>query len=190
MRHGRALLPMIESALAEAGVDKRALDVIAAGVGPGSYTGLRVGLAAARTLSFALDVPIFGVPSFDAMADALSTEAQSVVVAVDAYQLRIYRGVYRRDGARLVRQAAIDVVESTRVLDEVGRPAAVCGGAVTRYPEVFAVEGVSILSLPAVEDTAAAVATRGLDARLRGESPSPETVLPLYLRPSLPAPSG
>src|SRR6266404_2143129 len=67
---GRAerLMPMIESALAEAGADFADLDRVAVTTGPGSFTGVRVGIAAARGLALALDIPAVGVRSLDALA--------------------------------------------------------------------------------------------------------------------------
>ncbi|MGQ0676762.1 MAG: tRNA (adenosine(37)-N6)-threonylcarbamoyltransferase complex dimerization subunit type 1 TsaB, partial [Rhodospirillales bacterium] len=71
-RHGQAeiLLPMIEAALAEAGLSYGALAAIATTQGPGSFTGLRAGLAAARGLKLATGLPAIGVSTFDAAAHA------------------------------------------------------------------------------------------------------------------------
>lgn len=63
-RHGELLLPAIGRVLAEAGVDKRELTAIAVGVGPGPYTGLRVGLVTAAALGHALELPVHGVCSW------------------------------------------------------------------------------------------------------------------------------
>ncbi|HVY60044.1 MAG TPA: tRNA (adenosine(37)-N6)-threonylcarbamoyltransferase complex dimerization subunit type 1 TsaB, partial [Planctomycetota bacterium] len=68
LRHGAALLPAIEAALARAGVEKAGIDLFVAGTGPGSYTGLRVGIATAKALAFALRRPAVGAASFDALA--------------------------------------------------------------------------------------------------------------------------
>ncbi len=68
MRHGEQLAPLIEQALAEAGATRLDLTAIGVGVGPGPFTGLRVGLVTARTLGFVLDVPVYGVCSLDALA--------------------------------------------------------------------------------------------------------------------------
>src|SRR5437016_2738225 len=85
LRHGQALVPAIGRALAAAGVGKRDVDLFAVGTGPGSYTGLRVGIATAKTLAFALGKPLFGVPSFDAIARAIppALRRASIVVAIE-----------------------------------------------------------------------------------------------------------
>lgn len=71
-RHGELLAPAIERVLVESGVDRRALTRIAVGVGPGPFTGLRVGLVTARSLGFVLGVPVVGVCTLDVLALAAS----------------------------------------------------------------------------------------------------------------------
>ena len=68
MKHGEQLAPLIEAVLADAGVVRQDLTAIAVGVGPGPFTGLRVGLVTARTLAFVLEIPVYGVCSLDVLA--------------------------------------------------------------------------------------------------------------------------
>ena len=87
MKHAEQLAPLIDRALTDAGIVRQDLTAIAAGVGPGPFTGLRVGLVTARTLSFVLEVPVYGVCSLDVLAiEAVATGAVSgdFVVATDA----------------------------------------------------------------------------------------------------------
>ena len=65
MKHGEQLAPMIEQALRQAGASPTDLTGIAVGVGPGPFTGLRVGMVTARTLGYVLDIPVTGVCSLD-----------------------------------------------------------------------------------------------------------------------------
>ena len=76
-RHGELLAPAIVAVLAEAGVDRRELTAIAVGVGPGPFTGLRVGLVTARTLGAVLAVPVLGVCTHDHLALASGCPARS-----------------------------------------------------------------------------------------------------------------
>jgi tRNA threonylcarbamoyl adenosine modification protein YeaZ len=82
-RHGETLLPRIEDALREAGATVRDVGGVIVGVGPGSFTGLRVGMTVAKTLAYGLSVPIVGVGTLDALA-AASGEAGAVVVSLPA----------------------------------------------------------------------------------------------------------
>lgn len=103
MRHGEQLAPLMEQALADAGATRRDVTAVAVGVGPGPYTGLRVGLVTARTLGFVLDVPVYGVCSLDALAiEAIDTGAvtEPFLVATDARRKEVYVAAYDADGAR------------------------------------------------------------------------------------------
>lgn len=104
MKHAEQLAPLIDRALTDAGIVRQDLTAIAAGVGPGPFTGLRVGLVTARTLSFVLEVPVYGVCSLDVLAiEAVATGAVSgdFVVATDARRKEVYLARYDADGMRL-----------------------------------------------------------------------------------------
>jgi tRNA threonylcarbamoyladenosine biosynthesis protein TsaB len=133
MRHGEQLAPLLERALGESGITRLDVTALAVGVGPGPFTGLRVGLVTARTLGFVLDVPVYGVCSLDALAvEAVATGAVTTpfVVATDARRKEVYLATYDEDGAR-TNGPAVD------------RPAAVATGApvvgegAVLYPEAF-----------------------------------------------------
>src|SRR5215469_16402018 len=89
-RHGQAevLLPIVDSAMRKAGLTPAALDLVAVSVGPGSFTGIRVGLAAARGIALATGARIVGVSNFEAVAATISASrrhaAQSLLVALES----------------------------------------------------------------------------------------------------------
>lgn len=104
MKHGEQLAPQIEQAMREAGVVRQDLTAIAVGVGPGPFTGLRVGLVTARTLAFVLEIPVYGVCSLDVLAfEAVQTGQvdRDFVVATDARRKEVYLASYDEDGVRL-----------------------------------------------------------------------------------------
>ena len=86
-RHGELLAPAIDAVLAEAGVDRTALTAIAVGVGPGPFTGLRVGLVTARTLGAVLGIPVLGVCTLDVLALGSGLDGEFRVVT-DARRTR------------------------------------------------------------------------------------------------------
>lgn len=101
MRHGESLAPGIAAVLAEVGAINTDLTAVAVGVGPGPFTGLRVGLVTARTLALALDIPVYGVCSLDIIAaQAIDGGLDDFTVATDARRKEVYVADYR-DGRRL-----------------------------------------------------------------------------------------
>jgi tRNA threonylcarbamoyl adenosine modification protein YeaZ len=103
MKHGEHLAPLIARAMEDAGIVRQDLTAIAVGVGPGPFTGLRVGVVTARTLGFVLDIPVYGVCSLDAIAlEVVGHGAPgSFLVATDARRKEVYLASYDEGGRRL-----------------------------------------------------------------------------------------
>jgi tRNA threonylcarbamoyladenosine biosynthesis protein TsaB len=128
-RHGELLAPQITRVLADATVDRRQLTEIVVGVGPGPYTGLRVGLVTARTLGAALSIPVRGVCSLDIMACETAVTEPFIVVS-DARRKEVYWAAYDEKRQRL------DGPQVARPSDfATDQPAA--GEGAVRYPEWF-----------------------------------------------------
>jgi tRNA threonylcarbamoyl adenosine modification protein YeaZ len=102
-RHGELLMPSITGVLDEAGASKDDVTAIAVGIGPGPYTGLRVGLVTARVLGAALGVPVYGVCTLDAIARQASGAAagREYLAASDARRKEVYWARYSPSGERL-----------------------------------------------------------------------------------------
>ncbi|HJW06875.1 MAG TPA: tRNA (adenosine(37)-N6)-threonylcarbamoyltransferase complex dimerization subunit type 1 TsaB [Rhodanobacter sp.] len=101
-RHTELVLPMADELLAEAGIGRHALDVIAVGRGPGAFTGVRLAVSLAQGMALALDVPVITISSLAALALEAPDDgdADSAILAViDARMGEIYAACYRRDGA-------------------------------------------------------------------------------------------
>ena len=96
-RHGRGLIPAIAALLAAEGLTVADLGAIAVGLGPGSYTGLRIGLTAAKTLAYAAGKPLVAIDSLEAIARNAPDDALRVVVAVDAQRGDAYLADFARD---------------------------------------------------------------------------------------------
>ncbi|WP_019875591.1 tRNA (adenosine(37)-N6)-threonylcarbamoyltransferase complex dimerization subunit type 1 TsaB [Sporichthya polymorpha] len=129
-RHNELLAVHVEAVLTRAGVKPRQLDGVAAGVGPGPYTGLRVGLMTARALSHALGVPAYGICSLDVLARAAARIVDGeFVVATDARRKEVYWAGYA-DGQR-VSGPAVDKP------GEVPYSGPVVGEGGVLYPEAF-----------------------------------------------------
>jgi tRNA threonylcarbamoyladenosine biosynthesis protein TsaB len=125
-RHAEALNPMIDSALREAGLKVRDLSGIAVAHGPGSYTGLRIGLAAAKGLSLPWGIPCYGVDSLQLIAEAVRESASSplkIWTAIDARRNEVYSAWFGPEGDRLT-----DDVPEVSDSNWIDRPTALAGG--------------------------------------------------------------
>jgi tRNA threonylcarbamoyladenosine biosynthesis protein TsaB len=164
MRHGEMLAPGIEHVLSSAGVSASALTGIAVGVGPGPFTGLRVGLVTARTLAFARGIPVHGVCSLDILAaEAIDAGLSEFVVATDARRKEVYLASYA-GGGRVHGPEVLKPEDAATAVTVVGR-----GGAL--YPEHF--------PNTAAPEHPSAAALCDVVLRQRFEILPPE---PLYLR--------
>jgi tRNA threonylcarbamoyladenosine biosynthesis protein TsaB len=173
LRHGELLAPAIAAALAEAGCSPRDLTKIAVGVGPGPFTGLRVGLVTARTMGEVLGIEVAGVCSLDVLARQSSLQLP-VAVATDARRKEIYWALYdgpAADGSRrrLEGPAVDKPAEVAHVL--AGLP--VIGRGAVLYGEVLGLETTDVIEYPSAEVLALGVATGTLP------TVAPD---PLYLR--------
>jgi tRNA threonylcarbamoyladenosine biosynthesis protein TsaB len=114
-QHGRDLLPRVRDLLSGCGLATRDLDFVAVGLGPGSYTGLRIGLTAARVLAYAAGAELLGFDSLEAMARVAPRDALSVHVVADAQRGDVYAADFTRGapGEPLVcvRESRIEPVE-------------------------------------------------------------------------------
>src|SRR5712692_4380893 len=95
-RHSELLLPMVQALLAEARLDLAALDGIAFGAGPGSFTGLRIACGVAQGLAFAADLPVAGICTLEALAEAMP--GKQVIASLDARMGEIYHAAYEKRG--------------------------------------------------------------------------------------------
>lgn len=136
MQHGEQLGVMIDAALRAVGADRRDLTGVAVGVGPGPFTGLRVGVVTARVLSLALDVPAHGVSSLDVLAAAAADEQVAsgrdpdpFVATLDARRKELFWAAY---DARGERTSDLQVSRPDAV-----PPGLVVGAGPVLYPSVF-----------------------------------------------------
>ena len=177
-RHGELLAPSIVAALAGAGVAAGKLTAVVAGTGPGPYTGLRVGLVTAASLSDALGIPAYGVCSLDAVAapamPVLPAIGGRLLAATDARRREVYWAGYGPGGERVAGPAVDRPADLASRLGDLGL-SAMCGAGARMYAGVL---GLPLLD-PDFPDPVALVALAR--DRVLGGAPS-DPLTPLYLR--------
>lgn len=136
MKHGELLAPLVAAVLDDAGAMRQDVTAIGVGVGPGPFTGLRVGLVTARTLAHVLEVPVYGVCSLDVLAvEALDTGAvgDEFLVATDARRKEVYWARYL-DGVRVDGPA---VERPADLAPCIGAGVPVVGEGAALYPDLL-----------------------------------------------------
>ena len=177
LSNSATLLPVAEVALKEAGIGFADLDGIAFGMGPGSFTGLRVSCGVAQGLAFARDLPLLGIGTLDAMA--LASGGERVIVALDARMGEVYFGVFVAG----VLQGSIGVYapDSVPVPDTTGWLA--CGNGLAAYPALRErLSAVVAEWRPEIMPHAEFVVRLAAPRIERGERVDPADAAPLYVR--------
>jgi tRNA threonylcarbamoyladenosine biosynthesis protein TsaB len=182
MARGQAehLLPMIEAVLGEAAVPIATLDLIAVTVGPGAFTGLRIGIAAARGLALASGLPALGITSFAAVAAQVPPEARAgrtLVVALDSRRAELYLQAFGADGGPLGEGALVAPADLARWVP--AGPLLLAGDAAPALAAALAPRKPDLAPGPGIAD-AADVARLAAAAWQPGLRPAPPR--PLYLR--------
>jgi tRNA threonylcarbamoyl adenosine modification protein YeaZ len=172
-RHGELLTALVADVLKEAGAAPIDLAAVAAGLGPGPFTGLRVGVVTAASLADAVGIPSYGVCSLDAIARA-HAHTSDFLVCTDARRKQVYWACYDGKGART---DGPDIATPSDVATRfAGELPTVVGAGVTLYPGEFAAFSRTTDAAVSAGDVAHLVADR-----LRDGAPS-DVMEPMYLR--------
>jgi tRNA threonylcarbamoyladenosine biosynthesis protein TsaB len=211
LTHSQRLMPLIDSLFRETGIARSELDGIAVSCGPGSFTGLRIGVATAKALALALDLPLIGVPTLAVLAENAGPAAELVWPVLVAKRDEIYGAVYRRHAGEALTIVAepwagppaeflsrAESVTTGLQVEPTGHaqrtdqaqptPAWLCGDALTRFRDAIDIETATSnrrlvrLDATAALPQAATVATLGRQALLRGEGVDAAALAPFYVR--------
>ncbi len=189
LTHSEILLPMAEAALRAANLTLADIDLFACTAGPGSFTGVRIGVATVKGLAFGRGVPCVGVSTLAAIAENLVPLPGIHVAVMDARRGQVYTACFRtEDGAscRLTPDEAIslDALAERLKSDYPNTPVFLAGdGYQVAYPALRAA-GVELCETPALLrlQSAASVAACALRMAERGETVSDTALAPVYLR--------
>ena len=190
-RHAELLAPMIENVCAQADIAMREIDVVAVDIGPGLFTGMRVGIASAKSIAQVLDVPIIGVSSLDILARSVSTTDRVVLSTIDARRGELYWSMYRNDvgPSNEVKPPRVGQI-SDCIVDVVdrGQAALIVGNGALRYraqiSESLETTGLSIewASEQLAQPSAAVLALIAAELALHEQWQTATELQALYLR--------
>ena len=186
--HSQNLLPMIKQAIEEAGLKPEDLGGIAVTMGPGSFTGLRIGMAAAKSLAQVLNIPLIGISTMETIAYNIVGLPGFICPILDAQKSEVYSAIYytRDDELTLMEGPyALTIHELVEKFKRHSREVTFLGDAVPVYVNQLSQEmgpkahfASKINSLP----RAAAVAELGFKRIAQGEADDPINLVPAYIR--------
>ncbi|MDQ1508845.1 MAG: tRNA threonylcarbamoyladenosine biosynthesis protein TsaB [Actinomycetota bacterium] len=187
-RHAERLVPAIQYCCDQIGTTLDHVSAIAVGIGPGMFTGLRVGVTTAKVLAQTLRVPVIPIPSLDLLAYPLRHSHRLVVPAIDARRNELYYALYLTVPGGVQRASDYEVGSPDDLAAELearGEEALLCGDGALRFASVFDdVKGTELAGPAHAAPSLASLSELAIARYEREEFCAPDDVLPLYLRKS------
>ena len=186
LTHSRTLLPMVQDMLKNSELSLADVDAVAVAAGPGSFTGLRIGLAAVKGLAWAADKPCIGVSTLESMAHPLRHMDGIIVCAMDARRQQIYNAVFLANGGELTRlreDRAISLEEAAKDFADFDGPLTLVGDGAKLAYDYFRAAGMECQLAPAhlCQQSAVGVALAA-EAAGQAATVSAQDLAPNYLR--------
>ena len=187
--HSETLVPNIDEVLRFADVKREELSAVAVSLGPGSFTGLRIGLAAAKAIAYALEIPLVGVPTLEVLAAAFPSPGAAVVPLIDAQKGNGYFALYRWTESGLVCEKDVAVAspqEIAAAIAEEKGPVTLAGDFARKLMKkgVELPKNATLAPITHIMPRAALVAARAVVRLRNGEGKSPMELEPIYVRRS------
>ncbi len=189
LTHSRTLMPIVEHILKNTGLTVQDCDAIAVAAGPGSFTGIRIGVAAAKGLAFAADKPAVGVSTLAAMARGVNLFDGLILCAMDARRQQIYNALFSSEGGQLTRlteDRAISLEDLAREIGGDPRPKLVVGDGARLCRDYLTTVGIACHLAPPqlVMQNACGVALEAEAVAAAGGLVTAQALEPVYLRPA------
>jgi tRNA threonylcarbamoyladenosine biosynthesis protein TsaB len=186
LTHSERLMAVVDRLLLDCGWDVRSLDALAVSIGPGSFTGLRVGAATVKGLALALEIPVAPVPTLDALAATLPFADAPVCPLLTARRGEVYGSLYRWTGSGMARQWDYLALPPAAAAARLDAPVIVLGDGVAACRPHLARLGPGVREAGPVHSlpSPAVVGALGHAILAAGGGIPAERLTPLYLRPS------
>ncbi len=182
--HGRDLAPAVMSLLKEHSMPLDQLELIAVDVGPGSYTGLRVGVSFIKTLAYAEELPVVGVASCDAIASAAPVNNEMLCVVIDAQWQEVYVATFCKDQGKWKRNGPIETSSPDEVVEMLDDETTLVGNGIPSFQSQFEETKARIGPESSWYPDAGAIGRLGIEKFEAGERADIVSLQPLYLRPT------
>ena len=188
-RHAETLAPAIKWCCERCGVRPSQISAVAVGIGPGMFTGLRVGVTTAKVFAQALRIPVLPVPSLDLLAYPLRHSHRLVVATIDARRHELYWATYRPVPGGVQRASEYELSTPDDLVGELqarNEDAILCGDGALRFADAFEPLGrrVELAGPSHASPSLSALAELAVGRYEREEFCTPAEVLPMYLRQS------
>jgi len=183
--HGKEIVSSLEAIFNEVKWKPEDIDLIAVSIGPGSYTGLRIGVTCAKTLAYGLGKPVIDVPTLDVLAGNIKDDVKHICPVIDAKRKRVYACIYSRNNSKNKRTTDFLIITPGELKDILPESTLIFGDGVAPYKEIFTQMKVTIIEdeKPGIAE-AVDVARLGLERYEQGERCEINELVPLYLRKS------
>ena len=185
--HSATLMPMAQQVLRDCGVTPADLTAVAVAKGPGSFTGVRIGVSAAKGLAWGADKPVCGVSTLAAMATQMTMMRGIICPVMDARRSQVYNAVFAAEGGQLTRLTPDRAIALSQLAEELQgdpRPKLVVGDGAALCSGFLSEAGIPCRMAPAqlVMQNAVGVALAAEEMAARGETVSARDLVPVYLR--------
>jgi len=184
LSHSERIIPLLDEILKRNGMAIKDVNGIAVSIGPGSFTGIRVGVSTARGLAQSLNIPLAGIPSLDGLAFGTGTSGEVVCPMIDALRREIYTALYK-GRKRLTAHQLIGIEKWLEILKDKKETILFLGDPVDIYENLikdFLKNRAKIVEKDKRYPSAARIAELGLEKLVSGEGKKYDEVFPLYIR--------
>lgn len=187
LTHSRTLMPLVDAMLTSAELTLEEMDLLAVSAGPGSFTGLRIGVSALKGLAWAADKPCCGVSTLEAMAQNVRHMDTDIICAMDARRNQVYNAVFRAQDGQLERLAPDRAIALSELAEEIKNstePKIIVGDGAKLCYTYLSEQGISCQIAPPqlVMQNAVGVALAAQEMADAGHTTTARDLIPVYLR--------
>lgn len=185
--HSERLMPSIQWLLEASRVPVNEIDAFAVSIGPGSFTGLRIGLSTVKGLSFATKKPVIAVPTLDAFARTLPFCPHLICPMFDAKKNEVYTALYKWEKGKCRKLIAETAVHPEKILEGINEPVVLLGEGIRIYEKLIRdiLKNYALFTPPSrMSPSASTVAEIAIERLRHGLTEDPVSLIPFYIRKS------